>query len=120
MDNASPSCSCQGPVEFYKKFWQNYVKFDGTASRPEFWWPVLFNCIISCALGMIGGVLGHGAILSDIFGLAILLPNIGITIRRLHDTGRSGWWFLIVFVPIVGWIALLILCALESKGGAQA
>lgn len=123
-----------GPIEAVKRFFKNYAVFSGRASRSEYWWSTL-------ALGVIGGVLGllaliagaagattdaYGesqpgvgfipfAVLLLIFSLAIILPTIAITVRRLHDINQSGLLYLINFVPYVGSIVLLVLAILPSK-----
>jgi uncharacterized membrane protein YhaH (DUF805 family) len=86
-----------------------YADFNGRASRPEFWWWVLFNLIASMALGIISEKL------SGVFSLAMLLPYIAVTTRRLHDTDRSGWFQLLVFLPVIGWIVLIIWYAQQGK-----
>jgi uncharacterized membrane protein YhaH (DUF805 family) len=86
-----------------------YADFDGRASRPEYWWFFLFVMLVSVAGSIISPML------SGLFTLATLLPSIAAATRRLHDTGRSGWWQLIVLVPLVGFIVILVLLAQESK-----
>jgi uncharacterized membrane protein YhaH (DUF805 family) len=86
-----------------------YADFNGRASRPEYWWFFLFVMLVSVAGSIISPML------SGLFTLATLLPSIAAATRRLHDTGRSGWWQLIVLVPLVGFIVILVLLAQESK-----
>ena len=76
---------------------KKYAVFEGRADRKEFWIFWLFNFVIGMILGIIGKVIGMGGFLSGIYTLAVLIPVIAVTIRRLHDTGRSGWWILISF-----------------------
>lgn len=89
--------------DWYKKAVVNYVGFTGRARRKEFWYFTLVNIIISFVLGFIAGLIGKGAIFSNIYSLAIMLPSIAVGIRRLHDTNRSGWWCLLPIVNIVFW-----------------
>lgn len=96
-----------------------YVTFSGRASRSEFWWWFLALCILLLIARIIDGaliapMLGFGAFqeesgqpLSVLLALAVLLPNIAVGIRRLHDTGRVGWWLLIGLIPVVGTLVLL-------------
>lgn len=77
----------------------------------------LFNFIISFGLGFIEGLVGGPGILAMIYFLVILLPTVGVSIRRLHDIGRSGWWLLICLVPIIGFIVLLIFTVQDSTPG---
>jgi len=93
-----------------------YAAFDGRARRKEYWGFVLINFIISVILGIIGGLIKF-SLLGTIFMIAVLLPSIAIGIRRLHDVGKSGWWLLIAFVPVVGGLYLLYLAVLDSDPG---
>jgi uncharacterized membrane protein YhaH (DUF805 family) len=95
-----------------------YFNFDGRARRSEFWQFALVNLVIGVVLGIIDCIIGM-QILGSIFSLIVLLPGLGVTVRRLHDTERSGWWFLITLVPIVGGILLLVYLAQDTKPGAN-
>lgn len=103
-------------VEYLKN---NYTNFSGRASRPQYWYFILFVVIIAVVLGIIDGILFQTQVLGLIFSLAILVPNIGLGVRRLHDLGKSGWWYLIVLVPIVGPIALLVMFCLKGEPKAN-
>lgn len=96
-------------IESIQTCFRKYATFDGTAGRSEYWWFFLFNVIAGSILAEIGRVP------SVIFTLAMLLPSIAAATRRLHDTDRSGWWQLICFVPLVGWIVLIVFLAQEGK-----
>jgi hypothetical protein len=85
-----------------------YADFTGRASRPEYWWFILFTVLVSVACSIVSDYL------SAIFSLAVLLPSIAAATRRLHDTGRSGWWQLNLLVPIVGLIVLIVFLAQEG------
>jgi uncharacterized membrane protein YhaH (DUF805 family) len=87
-----------------------YANFNGCATRPEFWWFTLFCWAASIVLGFFGG---NAA--STVFSLVTLVPSIAVGARRLHDTDRSGWWQLLWFVPVVGWIVLIVFLAQEGK-----
>ena len=78
---------------------------------------VLFNTIIAIVLGVVEGVLGGPGIVGILYGLAVLIPGLAVAVRRLHDTDRSGWWMLIVLVPVIGAIVLLIFMVQDSKPG---
>ena len=78
---------------------------------------VLFNIIISLVLGSIEGLAGGPGVLAGIYCLAVLLPGIAVSVRRLHDTNRSGWWMLIALVPLVGAIVLLVFMVQDSQPG---
>jgi uncharacterized membrane protein YhaH (DUF805 family) len=94
----------------------HYVKFDGRASRPAFWWWALFAFLVGLAANIIDAVIGI-SILSALVGLALLLPGLSVSIRRLHDTNRSGWWVLIGLIPLVGLIVLIVFWVQESDAG---
>jgi uncharacterized membrane protein YhaH (DUF805 family) len=81
---------------------RKYADFSGVAIRSEFWWWALFCFVAGLALDTINVRLGWA------FTIATFLPYAAVTTRRLHDTNRSGWWQLLVFVPVVGWILLII------------
>jgi uncharacterized membrane protein YhaH (DUF805 family) len=88
---------------------QKYVDFNGVASRPEFWWWTLFTVVTAMLLGTISSTL------NIVFNLAALLPSIAVMARRLHDTDRSGWWQLLMLIPIIGAIVVLVFCAQKGK-----
>lgn len=90
---------------------KNYVNFEGRATRAEFWWFFLFNFLLTFILSLLGK---PGTILSSIWSIAILLPQLGLGVRRLHDIGKSGWYWLIALIPIVGWILVIIWFAKEG------
>jgi uncharacterized membrane protein YhaH (DUF805 family) len=90
-----------------------YADFNGRALRPEFWWFFLFTLLACIVAGVISETL------SLLFSLAVLIPSFAVGARRLHDTGRSGWWQLLYLVPLVGLIIVLIFMAQESKPGGE-
>lgn len=98
----------------------HYFDFKGRATRTQFWMYVLFVFLIGLVIGLLSMFLGDtiGNVLSILVSLGLLLPNLGIAVRRLHDIGRSGWWLLLGFIPVinfVGWIVLLVFYVLPSK-----
>jgi uncharacterized membrane protein YhaH (DUF805 family) len=96
---------------------QKYVEFKGRASRPEYWWFFLSYVIVYVVgLILVGAVRGLYFLLW-IALLAYFLPLLAAAVRRLHDTGRSGWWYLIALIPIVGFIILIVLLAGEGQPG---
>jgi uncharacterized membrane protein YhaH (DUF805 family) len=92
-------------IDAIKVCFTKYLDFNGCASRPEFWWWVLFTVVASLALQTVSR---H---LSGAFSIATFLPSIAVAARRLHDTDRSGWWELLYFLPVIGWIILIIFWA---------
>lgn len=101
---------------------KKYATFSGRARRSEYWWVYLFNTIVAMVLNILTAATHSNAvqILLVIFGLAVLIPGLAVTARRLHDTGRTGWWILIGLVPLVGAIVLLVFIVGDSQPGPNA
>jgi uncharacterized membrane protein YhaH (DUF805 family) len=88
----------------------HYFDFQGVTGRKAYWMFVLINFLISVALGIVLTIV-HLYPLGSLYSLAVLLPGLGIGVRRMHDTGKSGWWLLVGLIPIVGWIwVIYLLC----------
>ena len=116
-----------------KTCFSKYVTFSGRARRSEFWWFVLFVFVGSIALSIVDSVLfgtttvtdnGFSSstdtpILSGLFTLAILLPYISVAVRRLHDIDRSGWWYWIGLIPLIGFILLIVWFARVGTSGSN-
>src|SRR5512139_3311951 len=106
-------------MDWYLGVLKKYTEFTGRARRKEYWMFVLFNIIISVVLSIIDRVIGNPemglGILGTLYALAVLLPSLAVGVRRLHDTGRSGWWLLIGLVPVVGAVVLLVFFVLDSE-----
>ena len=96
---------------------ERFAQFTGRAGRAEFWWFTLANFIVSTVLALLGQASVIFSILSAIYGLAVLIPSLAVAIRRLHDTNRSGWWLLIILVPLAGIIILIVFYATEGTPG---
>lgn len=94
-----------------------YATFTGRASRPEFWWFMLFVFIVNIITGVLDGVLFNAQVLNTIAMLALLLPQLAVGARRLHDIDRSGWWLLLAIVPVIGWIVLIYFNVQPSQPG---
>ena len=104
-------------MEWYLKVVRdNYANFNGRASRQEYWMFILFNFIFTIVVGFIDGFLSLG-FLSLLYLLAILIPGLAVLVRRLHDVNKSGWWFFIIFIPIIGAIWMLILLCTDGNPG---
>ncbi|HFF3761905.1 DUF805 domain-containing protein [Stenotrophomonas forensis] len=102
-----------------------YAQFSGRASRSEFWWFQLFIVILSLPLYVLSFIAGYtqsGTLalvstgLSVVMWLAVIVPLIAVTVRRLHDTDRSGWWYLLMLVPVVGLVVLVFLLLPGTPG----
>lgn len=105
-------------VEWYVKCIKQYATFTGRARRTEFWMFALANFLIAILIGLIGFILNTD-ILSSLYSLLVLVPNIAVAVRRLHDIGKSGWFYLVALIPIIGWIWLLILFCQDSQPGGN-
>ncbi len=106
---------------------KKYATFSGRARRAEYWYFVLFNVIaqfvlafiIGFVIGFAGGSMDTINLLCNLVSLAFVIPGLAVCIRRLHDIGKSGWWVLIVLIPIIGAIILLIFAVQEGNRGAN-
>ena len=105
---------------------RKYAVFTGRSRRSEYWYFALFYFLILFALSIVDVFAGTMSVeaeiglFSGIFGLAMVVPSIAVGVRRLHDIGKSGWWILIGFIPLVGWIILLVWACRDSQPGANA
>ncbi|GGQ64934.1 MULTISPECIES: DUF805 domain-containing protein [Streptomyces] len=101
-------------MHWYVDVLKKYAVFGGRARRQEYWMFTLFSVIISIVIAIIDAAIGS-SILGIVYTLAVLLPSLGVAVRRLHDTDRSGWWILIGLIPLVGAIILIVFLATEGK-----
>ena len=101
------------PKESVVSVFRNYINFRGRAQRSEFWWFTLFNFIVSVALGLLGMALPALNAVEGLYALAVLLPSLAVTVRRLHDTARPAWWLLIYLAVILVWIIGAIILAVS-------
>lgn len=108
-----------------KRALSRYVDFAGRAPRAEFWWWILFTLLVQLATQTLDAAIfgtgpDAGQPISMLVSLGILLPNIAVAIRRLHDTGRTGWWLLIALVPVLGILVLIYFYIQPSEEGDNA
>ncbi len=110
-------------MNWYLAVLKKYAVFWGRARRKEYWYFALFNILIAIVLGIIDGVTGTFSpevgigLLGGLYSLAVLIPGFAVAVRRLHDTGKSGWWLLILLVPLVGPIVFLVFTVQDSQPG---
>ncbi len=118
-------------MNWYVAVLKKYAVFNGRARRAEYWWFFLVNLIIALVLGVLTGIVSGAtsnsnssfpissvfSCISGVYSLAVLLPGVGVVIRRLHDIGKSGTWILIGLIPLIGGIWLLVLLAGDSQPG---
>ena len=105
-------------MSWYLLVLKKYAVFSGRARRKEIWYFILFDFIFAFLLGLIDSLIGI-YVLSSLYSLAVLLPSLGVSIRRLHDTGRTGWWIFIGLIPLIGAIILLIFFVTDSQPGTN-
>lgn len=105
-------------MEWYLAGLKKYAVFSGRARRKEYWMFLLCNIVISFAIGIIGGLFNVGFI-GAIYALATFIPGIAVTVRRLHDIGRSGWWIFVVLIPLIGIIAMFIFMVLDGDNSSN-
>jgi len=110
-------------MNWYIGVLKKYAEFGGRAQKAEYWFFLLFTILISLALGIIDRITGSFmpqvgmGLLGVLYSLAVFIPSLAVSIRRLHDTGRSGWWLLIGLIPLVGAIVLIIFMVQDSNPG---
>jgi uncharacterized membrane protein YhaH (DUF805 family) len=110
MDFATSIKTCLG----------KFATFQGRASRSEYWYFILFTVLVNIVLSVVSGVLGDlGAILALLVMIALAIPGLAAAVRRMHDIDRSGWWYLLVLVPLVGAIVVLIWFCKKGTEGAN-
>jgi len=113
-------------VDWYLMALRKYAQFSGRSRRSEYWYFVLFVVLIEIVLMGIERMLGFGSgaggygTLSSLFALAMFIPHLAVGARRLHDTGRSGWWLLIGLVPLIGAIVLIVFFVQDGQPGSNA
>ncbi|MGO9270806.1 MAG: DUF805 domain-containing protein [Terriglobia bacterium] len=110
-------------MNWYLAALKKYAVFDGRARQKEFWYFFLFDILILAVLTIVDRLRGTFSrefslgLYSGLYMLAVMIPRLAVTVRRLHDTNRSGWWLLLLFVPVGGAILVLVFCALDSQPG---
>jgi uncharacterized membrane protein YhaH (DUF805 family) len=100
-----------GFVEAIKTCFSKYLDFEGRATRSEYWWWGLFMLLLAVVMAVV-----VGETLANLVFLGLLLPSLGVGARRLHDIGRSGWWLLVNFIPLIGMILLIYWAVQPSEG----
>jgi uncharacterized membrane protein YhaH (DUF805 family) len=112
-------------MNWYLQALRQYATFDGRSRRKEYWYFALFNMLAIVALVVVDSVAGTFSeemgvgVLSGLYMLAVSIPGLAVSVRRLHDIGRTGWWVLIGVIPLIGTLVLLVLAVLDSQPGAN-
>ncbi|PQJ81733.1 DUF805 domain-containing protein [Polaribacter glomeratus] len=104
-------------MNWYLKVINQYFDFSGRARRKEYWMFTLFSLIISWSLPILDVTFGTYifSIIGSIYYLLVFIPGLAVMLRRLHDSGNSGWFLFLLLIPIIGWVWLLVLLCLESE-----
>lgn len=102
-------------MEWYLSVLKNYAGFTGRARRQEYWMFVLINILIMIGLTVVEMMILGSNFIANLYSLAVLVPSIAVGVRRLHDTGRSGWWLLIALIPVVGSVVLIVFFCMEGE-----
>lgn len=109
-------------MNWYLKVLKNYAIFEGRASRSEFWFFTLFHLIAfilaSVLDGLLAGITSGLPIFTLLYAIGTLIPSVAVAIRRLHDIGRTGWWYLLSLVPLIG-LVLLVFFVFDSQPGSN-
>ena len=112
-------------MSWYLEVLKKYAVFSGRARRAEYWYFVLFNIIVAVVLSLIDTLLGTfnimqgDGLLSGLYALAVLIPTLAVTVRRLHDIDRTGWWIFINLIPLIGFIVLLVFAVTDGTPGSN-
>jgi len=112
-------------MQYYIKALKKYAEFEGRTPRKDFWMFVLFHVLITIGLMILDNLLGLAdaqsgyGVLTGLYGLAVFIPGLAISMRRLHDIGKSGWWLLLNFIPLIGPLVLIVFYVLDSEKGTN-
>ena len=112
-------------MRWYLRALRNYAVFSGRARRKEYWFFLLFTLVFTIVMALIDQVLGtydEGTgigLLTGLYEVAMIIPGLAVSVRRLHDTSRRGWWLLLSLIPIVGGIIVFVFMVLPSRRGAN-
>ena len=101
-----------------------YATFSGRAHRKEYWMFLLINLVVTVVLALIDSLIGSASesgmgLLSSVYSIGVLIPSLALSVRRLHDIGRTGWWVLISIIPVIGAVVLLVFMLLDSEPGSN-
>jgi len=105
-------------MNYYFDVLKKYAVFEGRARRKEYWMFVLFNFLVSFALGIVSFIIGDNiGVIGMLYCVAVFIPSLAVAVRRLHDTNHSGWWLLINLIPFIGLIIFLVFAFTDSQAG---
>ena len=104
-------------MNYYLEAVKKYATFSGRARRKEYWMYILFNAIFAIVATIVDSIIGTSGIIAGIYELAFLIPTLAVGVRRLHDLGKSGFWYFISLVPVIGGIWFIVLMCLDGQPG---
>ncbi len=107
-------------MDWYLAVLKKYAEFSGRARRKEYWMFALVNLLVSVVIGVLANMVSALSVLPWVYMLAIFTPHLAVGVRRLHDTGRSGWWGLLALIPLIGTIIVLVFFCQDSQPGDNA
>lgn len=111
-------------MKWYLEVLKKYAVFDGRAQRDEYWFFFMISLAINFGLASVDATIGSSSALAGIglgsfYAVAVLVPTIAVTVRRLHDTGQSGWWAFLILIPLAGAIILIVFMVQDSQPGTN-
>jgi uncharacterized membrane protein YhaH (DUF805 family) len=110
----------RSPIDYYIGAFRKYADFSGRATRSEYWWFYLVTIAVSILISILESILNIPfGLISVIYGLVSVIPTLALLVRRLHDTGKSGWFLLILVIPFLGIILFVISIFTDSTPGAN-
>jgi uncharacterized membrane protein YhaH (DUF805 family) len=106
-------------MNWYQHSMKHYATFSGRARRTEFWMYLLVYVVMVVVASVLDALLGTAGLLGGLVALVHIIPSLALQARRLHDIDRSGWWMLIWFIPLIGWLILLYWNIKEGDTGSN-
>ncbi len=105
--------------DYFKMAFRKYAEFEGRSRRREYWFFALFYVLIAIAVGILSAILDWAFVLYIALTLVFIIPSLAVTVRRLHDIGKSGWFYFISLIPLVGSIILIVWMCTDSQPGSN-
>jgi uncharacterized membrane protein YhaH (DUF805 family) len=99
----------------YVQMFKRWSDFEGKSNLREFWMPVVINILVGVILGILGRIVSIFNFVDYVYGIVVIIPFLALFVRRMHDIGKSGWNFLWILLPVIGWIYLIILLIRPSQ-----
>ena len=110
----------QSSFDYYKQVLEKYSDFSGRSTRAEYWYFMLYNIIIAILIAILGVIIGdEQGVLYVLYLFIVFIPQLAVSVRRLHDIGKSGWMFLVSLIPLIGFLWMLILFTTDSDSGTN-